>query len=85
MCWHCYEWHQKALLALAGEPPPGCQDCGVTFDALKEASGEGNVRMSVVLKDGVYAVLCVPCADAYCRKRSDLFRSTEYGRQKLNL
>ena len=79
MCWTCYEWHAKALRMLQGEPPPGCQVCGVTFAQLKDATPGEDVRMYVVPKDSLYQVLCKTCSDAYIRKRVDLLGDTQFG------
>lgn len=78
MCWHCYEWHLKALKMLCGQPPPGCQTCGVTFDELAERSS-GDCCMYVHPKDGIYQVLCRACSDRYVPQRVDLYRPTKYG------
>lgn len=85
MCWHCLEWHQHALQMLAGQPPPGCQECETPFLELNDCDGRGNVRFSVVPKDGIYQVLCQTCAGRYVQKRADLFGSTEYGYHQLKL
>jgi hypothetical protein len=82
ICLRCLEWHRVAMRALCGAPPPGCQDCGISFRDLKESDSLGNLRMTVVVKDGIYQILCTTCSDAYERKRADLFRETQYGRQK---
>lgn len=78
-CLRCYEWHHKALAMLAGEPPPGCQECGVSFQTLTgQTSGE--VKMYLHPRDGIYQILCRVCSDVYERKRSDLYRDTPHGR-----
>jgi hypothetical protein len=83
MCWRCWQWHQVALKVLAGVPPPGCQECGVTFAELKAATG-GDIRMYVHVKDGIYQILCKTCSDKYVPKRVDLYGHTAFGRsQKL--
>lgn len=79
MCWKCYEWHQRALRMFAGDPPPGCQVCGITFQQLSENAPGGDIRMYVHPKDGVYQVLCKQCSDAYTRKRVDLYGDTVFG------
>ena len=81
MCRDCYEWHQRALSALAGTPPPGCQACNRTFQELEEAAPGGNVRMYVHPKDGLYQILCPRCSDRYVRKRRDLYGGTPFGRE----
>ncbi len=79
MCWNCYGWHQRALRMLAGSPPPGCQACDVTFKELTERSPDGNTRMYLHVKDGIYQVLCTSCSDEYERKRLDLYGDTVHG------
>lgn len=80
MCWQCWEWHQEALRMLAGQPPRGCQQCGVSFAALQERAAGGDIRMYVHAKDGIYQILCRTCSDGYVAKRADLYRRTEFGR-----
>jgi hypothetical protein len=77
-CWHCYEWHQQALRVLAGEDPPGCQECGTPYELLR-AGAAGDLRMYIHPKDGIYQVLCKRCSDRYERKRLDLYGDTPYG------
>ena len=84
ICWHCYGWHQAAVRVLSGQPPPGCQECGVTFRALSDAAGGGDIRMYIHAKDGIYQVLCKACSDRYVVRRVDLYGATEFGR-RLNL
>ena len=79
MCWHCLEWHQAALRMLAGNPPGGCQECGVTFRQLQERAEGGDVRMYLHAKDGIYQVLCGRCSDDYVPKRVDLYGHTAFG------
>lgn len=88
MCDNCYHRHVEALKRFALTPPPGCQTCGTTFDELKAralAAGQGNLRMVVVWKDGIYQVQCGTCSDAYLPKRVDLFKGTPFGSETLNL
>ena len=83
VCWRCYDWHQKALLALAtGVPPAGCQECGTPFADLQAVDNTGNVPMAMHVKDGVYQILCLSCSDVYERKRRDLYGGTLYGARK---
>jgi hypothetical protein len=84
MCWHCYEWHGHALLMLGGQPPPGCQDCGISFEELRLAYKGGDVKMYLHQKDGIYQILCRRCSDQYVPKRVDLYGATEFG-ASLNL
>lgn len=81
MCLQCYEHHIKALDMLnTGNPPAACQECNTPAESLRNA--DGNFRMYLHQKDGVYQVLCEWCSDAYERKRRDLYGSTPYGVQK---
>ncbi len=84
MCWHCYEWHGHALDVLAGNPPPGCQECGLMFEELAARTPDGDCKMYVHPRDGLYAVLCKQCSDAYVLRRVDLYGPTQFG-HKLNL
>jgi hypothetical protein len=84
ICLHCLEWHAAALKLLCGHPPPGCQTCGVTFAQLRDRAPDGDTRMYVHAKDGIYQILCKPCSDAYIPKRVDLYGDTEFGK-KLKL
>lgn len=80
MCWRCWEGHQHALRLFQGQPPPGCQMCGVTFKALSDATPGTQVRMFVHWKDGIYQILCKTCSDKYIPKRVDLYGATEFGK-----
>jgi hypothetical protein len=83
ICFHCFEWHRKALDLLAGKGiVTECQQCQVSF--LDQATGDpdGNVSMYVHQKDGIYQLLCKVCSDSYELKRADLYGETLYGEQK---
>lgn len=79
MCRKCYEGHHHGLQVLSGETPRGCWECGLTVEQLNALHNGPTTRMYVVQKDGVYAVLCATCKEAYCPKRSDLYKGTEFG------
>jgi len=79
MCWQCFQWHQQAMRMLAGQPPRGCQECGVTFRGLEQRVAGGDVRMYLHAKDGIYQVLCRACSDNYVPKRVDLYAGTAFG------
>jgi hypothetical protein len=79
MCLQCHEWHGRALLMIGGSPPPGCQECGLTFAEYAAICGGKDVRFVAVPKDGIYQVLCGACTDAYVPKRLDLVEGTEFG------
>jgi hypothetical protein len=82
ICLRCWEWHGKAMRMLAGEPPPGCQVCGITFARLREMYPDGNIPMYLHPKDGIYQVLCRCCSDEYERERLDLYGDTLHGELK---
>ena len=81
MCHNCYQRHEKAMQMLSGLPAEkwGCQECGVSAVAIRERSHDGNCRLYVHWKDGIYEILCRPCSDAYEKKRLDLYGNTPYG------
>lgn len=80
MCWKCYEGHQDALKLLAGQPPEGCHECGLSFRKLAESAPGGDIKMWVHWKDGIYQVLCKTCSDRYIPKRVDLYGATDFGK-----
>lgn len=79
ICRHCQEHHEKVLTMFAGAPPPGCQECGVTFETLR-ALPNGDVRMFLHMKDNIYQLLCPVCSDRYVAKRRDLYGPATFGR-----
>lgn len=82
ICWGCIENHEKALLVLAGALPTECQEC-LTPSKLIAARARGErVQFGLVLKDGIYQVLCMPCREKYHRKRADFFKGTAYAERK---
>lgn len=82
ICSYCLEWHIKAIAMLAGEPPPGCQQCGVTFAFLQDCARSGDLRMYLHAKDGIYQILCRGCSDGYIAKRRDLYAETQFGHSR---
>jgi hypothetical protein len=38
--------------------------------------------MRMMLRDGQYQLLCLPCADAYEMKAASQFKGTIYGKEK---
>lgn len=85
ICDNCLEWHGQAMRALAGEPPRGCQKCGITFDQLCAAEGGADIKMRLVAKDGIYQVLCGACVSEYRRKNRNFYCGTEaYWRHSLD-
>jgi len=80
MCWACYERHCETVRFLGtGEMPKGCMVCGVSMEALRVQSPDGNARLWVHWKDGIYQMLCRGCSDAYEKRRLDLYGDTAYG------
>jgi hypothetical protein len=82
MCLNCADWHQHALKILSGDLPRGCQECGAKFFSLKrtpKARRDVEIVMRLVVKDGIYQVLCEPCAAAYRAKRKEFYRGTQFG------
>ena len=84
ICWHCQEWHVHALNTLTGTQPRGCQKCGVTFKDLAAQARGDDVRMVLVIKDGIYQIHCKSCAEQYIPKRRDLYGPTRFGK-RINL
>ena len=82
MCITCWERNEPVLRACTeGTPPQHCQECNTAFRELAPMDDLGNVPMVLAFKDGVYQLLCVPCGDAYARKKRELFAGTQYGHQ----
>lgn len=82
ICWQCYERHVEALAVLSGNPPKGCQECGLTLKKIDELSRFGGLldtRLVLERKDGIYQILCLPCDVIYRAKRADLYRNTPFG------
>ena len=77
-CWTCYENHLIAMRLLCqGTVPPGCQECGAPSASLEAPNGD--VKMYLHPKDGIYQVLCRRCSDHYEHKQSRLYVHTPYG------
>jgi hypothetical protein len=89
ICDYCLHWHNAALELLAGRALPGCQNCGLSSETLREILSQGDaaveVRMYVVPRDGIYQVLCPTCVRPYVAKRADLYRGTPFGTEVLKL
>lgn len=82
-CLPCLETWRKNLDALTtGEMPHGCPLCDRTSAELSALSANGDCRMYLHRIDGVAALLCADCSDAYERKRRDVFGRTPYGAAK---
>ena len=85
ICDHCLEWHNKALELLAGTALPGCQECGKTWEQLRDEHVGEEIRMYAVPKDGIYQVLCAMHVQKYLPKRADLYGGTKFGRETLKI
>lgn len=79
MCHQCYEGHLIGLAYMSKQLsvaiPKECNVCGHQ----PNPDAEGNIRLWMHLKDGIYQFLCKLCSDAYERKRLDLYGDTRYG------
>lgn len=82
ICDECLEWHAAAMDVLAGKPPAGCQECGKTWQHLREHAAPAPPKMTIVEKDGIYQLLCEPCAEQYVGKRADFFGNTPFWVQR---
>ena len=85
ICDDCMDWHQHALAFLAGEVPRGCQECGATWEFLRDSTLGVEVRIYVVPRDGILQVLCATCVRRYLPKRADLYHGTQFGSEVLKL
>jgi hypothetical protein len=84
ICDYCLDWHNHALEFLGGATPQGCQECGASWEILRDRQPGVEVRLYVVPRDGIYQLLCGLCVRPYVSARADLYRGTAYGHQ-LNL
>jgi len=80
MCEACQHKHMKNMLEF--EPPPYCQSCLTTTQAL---AARGDDRLAVHYKDGIYQVLCMACDAVYVQQRKDLYARTEFGYKEAKL
>lgn len=81
-CFQCQEKHLAALEVLAGKPPQGCGECGLTFEVLADQQSppaETQVSMFMHWKDGMYQLLCASCDRKYVEGRKDLYGPTRFG------
>ena len=85
ICDDCLDWHNKAIEFMAGHPPPGCQDCGMTWEFLRDSHLGVEIRMYVVPRDGIYQILCATCVQRYLPKRADLYKGTAFGANSLKV
>jgi hypothetical protein len=78
-CLRCQAAHLAALEVLAGSPPQGCGECGVTFAELAARTMGAEVGMFLHWKDGMYQLLCRACDRKYVQRRKDLYGPTRFG------
>lgn len=45
-------------------------------------NGVGDIQLVLVMKDGIYQLLCLPCADKYRPKRRDVYGGTPFWARK---
>jgi hypothetical protein len=86
ICDYCLDWHNHATEFLGGSTTPrDCQACGLTWETLRDSTAGVEVRMWVVMKDGIYQLLCKGCVAPYVVKRADLYKGTQFGREELKI
>lgn len=85
ICDYCLDWHFHALDFLGGAMPRGCQECGATWEFLRESTPGVEVRLYVVPKDQILQLLCATCVQKYTAKRPDLYKGTGFGANQLKL
>ena len=78
-CFQCQQKHLDALEVLAGKPPRGCGECGITFEDLSATVATPQVPMFMHWKDGMYQLLCARCDRKYVEGRKDLYGPTRFG------
>ena len=70
---------------LAGGVPRGCQDCGASWEFLRDSELGDRVKMYCIPRDGIYQLLCATCVRKYAPKRADLYAGTAFGREALKI
>jgi hypothetical protein len=85
ICDYCMEWHRNAMDVLSGGVPRGCQECGATWEFLRDSTLGVEVRMYVVPKDGIYQLLCSLCVAKYLQKVPHLNKGTRFGCEVLKI
>lgn len=84
ICLKCMEWHKDALLFLAGNIPKGCQVCEKTFTTIAKSTPGDDTPVRLIVKDGIYQILCTDCCEPYKRKVKHLYEGTRHAwEQKL--
>lgn len=83
ICRQCWEGHLRALAIInCGGVPAACGECGATYESLEAHAPDGNVFMTLHMKDGIYQFLCLGCSEKYVQKRRDLYGDTPFGHRK---
>jgi hypothetical protein len=85
ICDYCLEWHYHALEFLGGAAPAGCQVCLTSWAELRAAEPGDEVRLYVVPKDGILALLCRACVKPYLPKTKDHYKGTRFGAEALKI
>jgi hypothetical protein len=86
-CHACYHTRSTAYerFCATGEAPAFCFECDRSYADLAALDPSGNVPMAIHHKDGIIQFLCIPCSDAYERKRSDMYAGTPHGQKIFSL
>lgn len=86
LCHKCYQWHQDALLVLAGKKlPTGCAECNRTWDQIRavdpRAPGLEHQDRRIYLHglEGIYVLLCARCSNRIVRLQKKQYRGTAFG------
>lgn len=73
-CPKCAQKSASEMSKFMAEHARECHECHKPFRV-------GDIRVSVVWKDGVYQALCDGCTRKYVPKRLDLFKGTQFARR----
>jgi hypothetical protein len=83
ICADCLQRHRSALLALTtGEYSGGCSECGRSMEEIQADQGGVGVQMAIHYEGGIYRPMCLQCDSAYVPKRSDLYKGTQFWKEK---
>ncbi len=73
-CDQCMEKSTSEMGKFMASHSLTCYECHRKFST-------GDIRVSVVWKDGVYQALCPGCTQVYVPKRRDLFKGTPFAKE----
>jgi hypothetical protein len=76
-CDKCLEKTMDEMQKFMASHSMACYECHANF-------GPGDIRVSIVWKDGIWQALCERCSQAYVPKRRDLFKGTPFAKE-MNL